>query len=401
VTATQPLDQPIGQRPLKRIFISTGEVSGDLQGALLVAALHQQAQADHIDLEISALGGERMTAAGAKLLGDTTCFASIGFLEALPNILPTLRLQKQAQQYLQAHPPDLVVLIDYVGANKQMGSWIRKHYPSVPMVYYIGPQEWVWAYESRHRAEIRPYADRLLAIFPEEARYYEEQGLSVQFVGHPLLDRVAPSRDAARFQLGIPPEQVAILLSPASRAQELGFLLPMIFSAAQTLQAQIPQVHFWVPLALESFRAPIAAAIAEYGLNATIVAKSEGQVAIAAADLAITKSGTINLEMALLDVPQVVIYRLSGLTAWLLRYVLRIDLPFASPVNLVSMEPIVPELIQEAVSADRITAEVLKLIEPDRRCQMLADYARVRARLGEPGVCARAAAEIFRLLGQA
>jgi lipid-A-disaccharide synthase len=388
----------VAQQIGKRIFISTGEVSGDLQGALLVAALQHQAKQAQIDLAISALGGERMAAAGVKLLGDTTSFASIGFLEALPNILPTLRLQKQAQQYLLAHPPDLVVLIDYVGANKQMGAWIRKQYPQVPIVYYIGPQEWVWAYYLRDRAEIRPYADRLLAIFPEEARYYKEQGLSVQFVGHPLLDRVAPSRDAARAQLGIPPEQVAILLSPASRAQELGFLMPVIFTAAQQLQAQIPQVHFWVPLALESFREPIAEAIKSYGLNATIVAKPDGQVAIAAADLAITKSGTVNLEMAMLDVPQVVIYRLSRLTAWLLRNVLRIDLPFASPVNLIAMEPVVPELLQEAVSAERITAEVLKIIAPDRRAQMLADYAHVRSCMGEPGVCNRAAAEIFRLM---
>jgi lipid-A-disaccharide synthase len=384
----------------RKIFISTGEVSGDLQGAALVAALLQQAQAQGIELEISALGGERMQRAGAKLLGDTRTISSIGLVEALPQILPTLRLQKAAQQVLRAEPPDLVILIDYIGANSKIGTFVRKEFPNVPIVYYIAPQEWVWSFNDKNSQDIAQITDRLLAIFPEEANYYQQFGINATFVGHPLIDQLAviPDRDAARSQLGIPPEQIAILLSPASRIQELKYLLPPIFEAAKNLQTQLPQVHFWIPLALPQFEASIKTAIAEYGLNATIVPSEQGRIAISAADLAITKSGTINLEMALLNVPQVVTYRLSALTAWIAQYVLKMKIPFASPVNLVNMQAVVPELLQDEMNAASITAAVLELIQSDRRQTMLADYATVRQALGEAGVCDRAAQEILAIL---
>ncbi len=384
----------------RRIFISTGEVSGDLQGAPLVTALLDQAQTQGIDLEIVALGGDRMAQAGAQLLGDTRTISSIGLIEAIPQILPTLKLQHQAQKILTAHPPDLVILIDYIGANLKIGNFIRKQFPPVPIVYYIAPQEWVWSLNDKNTNAIAQITDRVLAIFPEEAAYYQRFGVDTLFVGHPLLDqmRQLPSRDAARQQLGIPPEQIALLLSPASRSQELKHLLPTIFAAAQTIQSQIPQVHYWVPLALPQFRPVIAAAIAEYGLNATIVPADQGRIAIAAADLAITKSGTINLEMALLNIPQVVTYRFNWFTAWVARKVLKLKIPFASPVNLVLMREVVPELIQEDLTAANITAQVLELIQPDRRQAMLADYQTIRESLGDFGVCDRAATAILAMI---
>jgi lipid-A-disaccharide synthase len=384
----------------RRIFISTGEVSGDLQGATLVTALLDQAQTQGIDLEIVALGGDRMQQAGAELLGDTRSISAIGLVEAIPQILPTLKLQRHAHAVLQAEPPDLVILIDYIGANLKIGNFVRKQFPNVPIVYYIAPQEWVWSLNDKNTQAIGQIADRVLAIFPEEAAYYQRFGIATEFVGHPLLDQMqqVPDRPSARQQLGIPPEQIAILLSPASRSQELKYLLPDIFAAAQLLQAQIPQVHYWIPLALPQFEAVIAAAIAQHGLNATIVPAAQGRIAIAAADLAITKSGTVNLEMALLNIPQVVIYRFSRLTAWVARKVLKLKIPFASPVNLVLMRAVVPELIQEQVSAASITAQVLELIQTDRRATMMADYQTIRDSLGEFGVCDRAAVSILGML---
>jgi lipid-A-disaccharide synthase len=385
----------------RRIFISTGEVSGDLQGAPLVTALLAQAQTQGVDLEIVALGGDRMAQAGAQLLGDTRTISAIGLIEAVPQIWPTLKLQRQAHSRLKAQPPDLVILIDYIGANLKIGNFIRQQFPQVPIVYYIAPQEWVWSLNDKNTNAIAKITDRVLAIFPEEAAYYQRFGINTRFVGHPLLDqmRALPSRDAARQQLGIPPEQIALLLSPASRSQELKHLLPTIFAAAQTIQSQLPQVHYWVPLALPQFRPVIEAAIAQYGLNATIVPAEQGRIAIAAADLAITKSGTVNLEMALLDIPQVVTYRFNWFTAWVARKVLKLKIPFASPVNLVLMREVVPELIQEDLTAANITTQVLALIQPDRRTAMLADYQTIRASLGDFGVCDRAAVAIFEELG--
>jgi lipid-A-disaccharide synthase len=290
-------------------------------------------------------------------------------------------------------------LIDYIGANLSMGKFIRSQFPKVPIVYYIAPQEWVWSMNDRNTHQIVDITDRLLAIFPEEARYYERQGAAVKWIGHPLVDRLqdAPNRETARASLGIPAEEKAIVLSPASRKQELKFLMPEIFAAAQKIQAQVPQAKFYIPLALDRYRGEIEAAVQSYGLNAKLIPKEDGQTAIAAADLAITKSGTINLELALLNVPQVVIYRISKLTAWVGRKILKVKIVFASPVNLVPMRLVVPELLQEEANADRIAQESLALLEGPARDKMLEDYQVVQAGLGETGVCDRAAAEIFAL----
>lgn len=383
------------------IFISTGEVSGDLQGALLIEGLHRQASCTGIKLEIVALGGERMAAAGATLLGNTMGIGSVGTLESLPYVLPTLKIQRRAKQHLQLYPPDLVVLIDYPGPNLAIGSYIRRQMPKVPIVYYIAPQMWVWWTNQRDTARIVEMTDKLLAIFPGEARYFQAQGANVSWVGHPLIDRMqnAPSREAARVSLGIAADQTAIALLPASRHQELKYLLPVIFQAAAAIQTKIPQVHFWIPLSLEAYRQPIEQAIHDYGLQATLLSSQTHEV-IAAADLAITKSGTVNLEIALLNVPQVVIYRVSPVTAWIVRTFLKFSIPYMSPPNLVEMKPIVPEFLQEQATPENIVQAALEMLSPSRRQQTLAGYQKMRQALGSEGACDRAAQEIIQLLQQ-
>ena len=385
-----------------RIFISTGEVSGDLQGSLLIAALQRQAVVTGLILEIIALGGEKMAEAGAKILGDTSGIGSMGLIESLPYVIPTLRVQRQAIAYLKKNPPDLVVLIDYMGPNLGIGTFMRENLPDVPVAYYIAPQEWVWSMSFQNTNRIVGFTDKLLAIFPEEARYYQQNGANVCWVGHPLIDRMAnaPSREIAREKLGIKAAEIAIALLPASRHQELKYLLPMIFQAAQNIQSKLPNVHFWIPLSLEIFREPITAAIQEYGLKATIVSSQQQGVQdiLAAADFAITKSGTVNLELALLNVPQVVVYRLHPLTAWIARHILKGSIPFASPVNLVVMREIVPEFLQEQATAENITQAAMELLlNPEKRQQTLTDYQEMRHCLGELGVCDRTAKEILEM----
>ncbi len=385
-----------------------------MQGALLVDALKRQAQAVGLELEIVALGGSKMAKAGATLLGETTSIGSMGLLESLPFVLPTLQIQRRAKQYLRQHPPDLVVLIDYMGPNLSIGSFVRRQLPQVPVVYYIAPQSWVWSISSRSTAAIVDITDQLLAIFPEEARYFEKKGASVSWVGHPLVDKMqsSPSREEARRALGIKPEQTAIALVPASRRQELKYMMPVIFEAAQQLQSKLQASGdwennslimnqqtplFWIPLSLETYRPAIEAAIQRYGLNATLVAGQTTEV-LAAADLAITKSGTVNLELALLDVPQVVLYRVSPLTYWIARTLFKFSIPFMSPPNLVVMRSIVPELLQEQATPENIVQKSLELLlNPERRKQTLADYQEMRRLLGEVGVCDRAAKEILQL----
>ncbi|WAL62309.1 lipid-A-disaccharide synthase [Thermocoleostomius sinensis] len=385
---------------MKRIFISTGEVSGDLQGALLIEALKRRSDELGITLEIVALGGPRMAAAGALLLSDTSSIGSIGLLESVPYIRSTLKIQRQVRQYLRQHSPDLVVMIDYGSPNLALGGFLRSHFPRVPTVYYIAPQEWVWSLSSRNTREILRISDRLLAIFPAEATYYQERGGNVTWVGHPLVDHMqqAPVRDQARQRLGIAPKQQVIALVPASRHQEIQYILPVICEAARQIQAQLPDVKFWLPLSLDTYRSAIEQTIRPYHLDINLVT-DPSQTVIAAADLVIAKSGTVNLETALLNVPQVVLYRLNPITAWIAEHLLQFSAPFISPVNLVMMEPIVPELLQRHATPERITQEALDLLlNCIRRDQMLRDYERMRTKLGEVGVCDRAAKEIFQLL---
>lgn len=383
---------PPWERPL-RILISTGEVSGDLQGALLIEALHRQAETRGLTLDILALGGDRMAAAGATLLGRTSGIGSVGLLESLPYVLPTLGIQRRAKRSLTAHAPDIAVLIDYLGPNLGIGTFMRRQFPEVPVVYYIAPQEWVWSVGRRNTQQIVKLVDHLLAIFPEEARYYQSHGAPVTWIGHPLIDRMrtVPSRDDARTHLGIPPDQTAIALLPASRRQEIRYLLPLLVETACQIQAQLPKAHFWIPLSLEPYRPAIEQAIQAAALDATVVS-GDGRVVLAAADLAIAKSGTVNLETALLNVPQLVVYRVHPITAWIARKVLGFSIPFMSPPNLVKMEPVVPEFLQEEATPDNLAQAALHLLRDSQARQTMLDgYARMRAALGEPGVCDRAA----------
>ena len=434
----------------KTIFISTGEVSGDLHGAMLIDALKLQASRMELELEIVALGGDKMTQAGAKLLGNTTSIGSVGLLESLPFVFPTLQIQRRAKDYLKANPPDLVVLIDYMGPNLGIGHFVRNFMPQIPIIYYIAPQDWVWSARSivpRDTMRIVEMTDKLLAIFPGEADYFTKKGATVKWVGHPLVDRMksSPQREEARAALGIAPEQLAIAIVPASRRQELKYMMPIAFEAARELQSQLlengewgmgfrrerqpngnrgnrqdayatgygkqekkgefsesplQKTHsplFWIPLSLESYRGAIEKAIADYGLNATIVAGKTNEV-LAAADLAIAKSGTVNLELALLNVPQVVFYRVSPFT-YSIGKLLKFSIPFMSPPNLVVMREIVPELLQDRATSENIVQESLELLfNQERREALIADYREMRALLGDFGVCDRAAGEILQLI---
>jgi lipid-A-disaccharide synthase len=380
----------------RRIFISTGEVSGDWHGSILIKALQEAAQKRNMELEILALGGDRMAAAGATLLGNTVGIGSIGLIEAIPYILPTLLVQWQAKRRLKQTPPDLVILIDYVTPNIGIG-YFTKRQLHVPVIYYIAPQEWVWSINNKNTQAIAGFTDSILSIFPQEAKYYTEQGAKVKWVGHPLVDLMdrVPDRDTARQQLGIGSDELVVVLLPASRTQELKLLLPVMLQTAKLVQDRLPQVKFWLPLSLEKYRPVIENLLQEHSIEAKVVS-DPSQLVIRAADLVLSKSGTVNLETALLNVPQVVLYRLSAVTAWIARHLLKFYIPFMSPANLVQMKAIVPEFMQEAAIPESISQACLELLLNEQsRQQMLYNYAEMRNCLGGNGAIERVATEIL------
>ena len=389
-----------------RLLVSTGEVSGDLQGSLLIRALRGEASQRGLSLELVALGGERMRQAGAQLIADTASMGAIGLWEALPLILPTLKLQRQLRRWLASNPPDGVVLIDYMGANINLGLRLKSLYPQVPITYYIAPQEWAFSLGDGGTTRLIGFSDRILAIFPEEARFYGERGAAVTWVGHPLLDTLAqlPSRDQARKRLGLAAEVPVLLMLPASRRQELRYLLPAMAAAVAELQRRQPRLEVLVPSGLSGFEAELGAVLTKAGVRARIIAAGDADRLkpdlCAAADLALAKSGTANLELALRGVPQVVVYRVSRVTAFVAKRLLRFNVPHISPVNLVLNERLVPELLQDQLSCEAIVAEAAPLLDPTSgaRQRMLEGYQRLRRALGEPGVTSRAASAILDLV---
>ena len=387
---------------MRRLLISTGEVSGDLQGGLLVQALHDEAQSRSLELEVVALGGERMRQAGATLLANTTAMGAIGLWEALPLVWPTLQIQRRVDRWLRDSPPDGVVLIDYMGANVNLGVKVKRRLPGTPILYYIAPQEWAFRVGEGGTTRLIGFTDRLLAIFPEEARFYGSRGADVTWVGHPLIDTLSqlPSRDEARAALGLQPGQRLLLLFPASRQQELRYLLPTLAQAAAELQRRCPGLQVMVPAGQASFEPVLRDLLEQAGVQARVIPAAEADglrpVLCAAADLALNKSGTVNLELALRGVPQVVAYRVSRPTAWVAKTILRFHVDHISPVNLVVGERLVPELLQDELTPDSVVEAALPLLEDNAARQRVSDgYRRLRELLGEPGVTRRAASAIL------
>jgi len=392
-----------------RLLISTGEVSGDLQGSLLIEALHAEARNRGLELEVVALGGERMRRAGATLLADTLAMGAIGLWEALPLVLPTLRLQRRLRRWLDQHPPDGAVLIDYMGANVNLGLRLRRRFPQLPILYYIAPQEWAWRLGEGGTTRLIGFTDRILAIFPEEARFYGSRGATVTWVGHPLLDTLSdlPGRAEARRALDLDPEAPVLLLLPASRNQELRYLLPPMLEAVARLQQQLPGLEVLLPAAQAGFASQLEDAAATAGVRLRVIpadqADTRWPLLCAAADAALTKSGTANLQLALRGVPQVAGYRVSRVTALVARHLLRFAVDHISPVNLILSERLVPELLQDDFNASAIVAVLAPLLQPgsDAAAEQRRGYARLRQRLGEPGVTRRAACAILDQLQQA
>jgi lipid-A-disaccharide synthase len=380
------------------IFISTGEVSGDFQGAALAQALYREAQAQNIPISISGMGGEKMAAQGVNLLGNTAGIGSIGLLEAVPFILPSFFLQQKVKGMLKQKPPHIAILIDYVTPNIAMGQFI-KHHLGIPIVYYIAPQEWVWEFQNNGNL-ITSFTDQILAIFPAEAEYYRQKGANVTWVGHPLIELMAkiPDRSVCRAELGINPDALVVTLLPASRQQELKFLLPVMVEVCQILKQQLPQLEFWLPISRRAYRTEIEQTISKYQVKINLI-ESNPHYAIKAADLALSKSGTVNLETTLLGVPQVILYRVSLLTAWVARKIFKFQIPFMSPTNLVLMESVVPEFFQEEVQSSPIAQTCLDLLKnPEARSQMLTKYNEIKQNLGDGQATTKSAQAILNLL---
>jgi len=390
-----------------KLLISTGEVSGDLQGGLLIKALKTNAEKRKIELEIIALGGERMREAGAQLISNTSSIGAIGFWEALPYVIPTLNAQSKIENYLKSSSPDAVVLIDYMGPNIRLGLKIKKKFPNIPIIYYIAPQEWAWRLGDSGTTDLIGFTDKILAIFEEEAEFYSNKGGNVKFVGHPMLDfyRNIPTREESFRKIELKPHNKLLLIIPASRKQELKYILPTLLKAAKLLQENDPSIKVLIPSGLKKFDEVLNNSLKEYGVSGRIISSNEVDelkpFLFSAAHLALAKSGTINMELALNSVPQIVGYKVSRVTAFFARHLLRFNVKYISPVNLLLNQMLIPEFIQEDFNEDKIFNAALKILNDNSSKEdIMFGYKRLRDKLGKPGVTDRASKDILDLLIQ-
>ena len=387
-----------------RLLISTGEVSGDLQGSFLIKALKEEAARRSLPLEMIAIGGPRMKAAGAELIADTAPIGAIGLLEVIPHFLPTLKVQNQVDQFLKQNPPNAVVLIDYMGPNIRLGNKLKKTKPNIPIIYYIAPQEWAWRLGDGGTTDLISFTDKILAIFKDEADFYRERGGDVTWVGHPMIDtyKALPTRTRALEKLEINSNQKVLLLFPASRTQEITYLMPILAKAASLLQKKDPSIIVLVPAGLSKFEESINQSLISAGVIGRVIPADQTDelkpFLFSAAELALSKSGTVNMELALNKVPQIVGYKVSKLTAFIARKILHFNVDHISPVNLLLKERLVPELVQEEFTPEALAEIASHFLQQSERLSLVLDgYERLRKVLGDPGVTERAAKEILDL----
>jgi len=359
-----------------------------MYAARLAAALKQRA-----DLEIFGMGGPQMRAAGVDIVTDYSEVAVVGITEILSHLPSLLRAMRRLVSEAERRKPAFAILTDFPGFHLRLARKLK--YRGIKNIYYICPQFWAWR-PWRVRIVRRRFA-QALCIFPFEERFYGDAGVPVKFIGHPLVGAVHASLDRAAFcrEQNLDPQKPIVTILPGSRAAELRQHLPIIREAAQRIFRE-SQAQFVLAAAPETNLASLRQAWSAELPVKIIVGQTYN--ALASADAAIVSSGTATVEAALLDVPMVVIYRVTPLTAALAKPLVRTA--FFSMVNLIAGKRAVPELIQNDFTPERVSAEVLCLLnDQSAREAIRRDLAEVRHRLGPPGAIDRAADAILLLLG--
>jgi lipid-A-disaccharide synthase len=369
------------------LLLSAGEASGDMYAARLAAALKQRA-----DVEIFGMGGPQMRAAGVDIVTDYSEVSVVGITEILSHLPSLVRAMRRLVTEAERRKPALAILTDFPGFHLRLARKLKPR--GIKNIYYICPHFWAWR-PWRVRIVRRRFA-QALCIFPFEEKFYGDARVPVKFIGHPLVGAVHASLDRPAFcrEQGLDPGKQLVTILPGSRAAELRQHLPVLRDACQRIHRE-SQAQFVVAAAPGSNLATLREAWPA-GLPLKIVV-GETYNALASADAAIVSSGTATIEAALLDVPMVVVYRVTPLTAALAKPLVRT--PFFSMVNLIAGKRAVRELIQSDFTPDRVAAEILRLLnDQSAREALRRDLAEVRQRLGPPGAVDRAADAILQLL---
>lgn len=338
----------------KKMVIIAGEESGDMHGANLVKQLLDWDNT----LVISGIGGQHMQEAGVNLVSDLARYGVTGFTEVLRHVLVIKKAFKLIKAHLQEVKPDVLLLIDYPGFNLRLAKFAKKHL-GLHIIYYISPQVWAWKAKRIHT--IRACIDKMAVILPFEKAIYQQAGVPVAFVGHPLVDKIPhfDNLQALRSSLGLPIQSRLIALLPGSRDNEIEQHLPVMAKTAQLLNSRHPNLHFVIPIARTINPETVKAYFNKSRIEISFIHGNAIDVA-ACSDCIIVASGTASLECALLTKPMCIIYKASMLTYIAATKLIKVK--YLGLCNLLKNEMIVPEFLQYDCNAKELAIMVDSLL---------------------------------------
>ncbi|KOP61036.1 lipid-A-disaccharide synthase [Pseudomonas coronafaciens pv. porri] len=336
------------------VALVAGEASGDILGSGLMRALKLR----HPDIRFIGVGGPLMEAEGMRSYFPMERLSVMGLVEVLGRLRELLARRKLLIQTLIDEKPDVFIGIDAPDFTLNIELQLRR--AGIKTVHYVSPS--VWAWRQKRVLKIREGCDLMLTLLPFEARFYEEKGVPVRFVGHPLADTIPLESDraAARVQAGLPAEGPVVALMPGSRGGEVGRLGGLFFDAAERLLASKPGLRFVLPCASPQRRAQVEELLRDRDLPVTLL-DGQSHVALAACNAVLIASGTATLEALLYKRPMVVAYRLAPLTFWILKRLVKS--PYVSLPNLLAQRLLVPELLQDDATPEALADTLLPLIE--------------------------------------
>ncbi|NWG46087.1 MAG: lipid-A-disaccharide synthase [Alphaproteobacteria bacterium] len=378
------------------LMLIAGEPSGDALGGQLMASLRLLTDGR---IRITGSGGEAMTREGLVSLFPISDTSVMGLKEVAPRVpLILRRVREMADEAIRTRP-DAVVLIDSPDFTHRIGRRLKRLAPEIRIIKYVAPQ--VWGSRPWRARSLAQFVDLLLALLPFEPPFFESYGLRTVFVGHPVVERAAAMTggDAFRARHGIGAGERLVLVLPGSRVSEVRLLLPLFAEAMHMVASAVPSVRICIP-AVAHVRQLIEAGLEAFPVRPLVVGADEKFAAFDAGDVALAASGTVSTELALARTPMVIGYRVGWLTGEIFRRLL--TAPFATLVNLIARDGVIPEFLQESCTPEALADELVRLLTDPGICErQLAGIGAALAALGlnEAPPSERAARAILDAIG--
>lgn len=372
-----------------KIMFSAGEASGDTHGASVAKALREV----YPSVEMFGMGGTLMDEAGVRIVYDIKNLGVIGLVEIVKSLPKFFKLRTYLKRIMMKERPDVLVCIDYPGFNMKLAE--VAHQLGIPVLYYIAPT--IWAWHSSRGKTIKKYVTKVASIFPFEAEAYGKYNCDVEFVGHPLVDIVHPtmSVDESMTYFNARAEAKRVLLMPGSRKQEVLSLLDVMLESGEKLLQSHEDVQFFLPRAHTIDRFELETFIKERRVPVTITEDHTYDL-MQICDVCLAASGTATLETAMMELPTILLYKVSPITYGIGKMV--VNLSHVGLPNIIAGKEVIPELLQSDVSADNIVEHMLPLLDDLKENEHMRQELRtVRDKLGEPGAVKRVAELIYSL----